>query len=108
MITVVKGHGHYFSGYPGNTGVQPISRKNATIEQIMETNGKAIIIIRNPYHVLSGYRHQLLSPGHLEQAKASAFVGKGISQQLKFFVRNPCHNNFDGLYCVNMIFYRME
>ena len=80
MITVVKGHGHYFSGYQGNTGVQPVSRKNETIEQITETNGKAIILIRNPYHVLPGYRHQLLSPGHLEQAKASAFVGKGIAQ----------------------------
>ena len=77
LITVVKGHGHYFSGYPGNTGVQPISRENETIEQILETNGNGIILIRNPYHVIVGYRHQLLAPGHTEHAKASAFIGKG-------------------------------
>ena len=77
IITVVKGHGHYFSGYPGNTGVQPISRENETVEQILETNGNAIILIRNPYHVIVGYRHQLLAPGHTEHAKASAFIGKG-------------------------------
>ena len=62
LTSVKKGHGHQG---PGDIEFQMYS-----------TGEKAILMIRNPYHAIYGYRHYTFH-GHLGHADASHFIGKG-------------------------------
>ena len=62
LTSVIKGHGHQG---PGDIEFQMYS-----------TGEKAILMIRNPYHAIYGYRHYTFH-GQLGHADASHFIGKG-------------------------------
>ena len=62
LTSVIKGHGHQG---PGDTEYQMYS-----------TGEKAILLIRNPYEAIYGYRHFHFH-GQLGHADVSKFIGRG-------------------------------
>ena len=56
--------------------MDPVTRPADTIVQMNYTQGTAILLIRNPYRVLYGYRNYN-SGGHFAHAGRDAFEGQG-------------------------------
>ena len=79
LTSIVKGHGH------GNTDLQ-----------LNLTDEKAILLIRNPYEAIYGYRHYLFNGPH-GHADISKFKGKGV-----YIKCLCCHRNIEK-YCVFFI-----
>ena len=81
LTSVVKGHGY------GNTDLQ-----------LNLTDEKAILLIRNPYEAIYGYRHYLFNGPH-GHADISKFKGKGVYIKCLY-----CHCNIEK-YCVLFLYY---
>ena len=75
MTSVIKGHGHY-SPLGFNKRFADISKPDDTLKQMGGTQGTAILLMRNPYHAIYGYRNYLFE-GHAGIADVSKFLGKG-------------------------------
>ena len=69
---MVKAHGYAGRGVVSKVWNQP----NDTFFQMEQTNGRAILLIRNPYHAIFGFRNHI-SGGHLGHADSSMFTGPG-------------------------------
>ena len=72
LVSIIKAHGYY-----GQTGGPTSTNLNLTTEQIIKTNGSAVILFRNPYEAIYGYRHTLKA-GHTGHTNASQFIGPGF------------------------------
>lgn len=85
FTSVIKGHGHYSPlGMNKNTG--EFSSPNATLAEMLQTNGTAILLIRNPYKAIYGYRHYL-SAGGIGYADASKFIGEDWSEFVRVTIQ---------------------
>ena len=69
MLSVVKGHGKNTMGH---------NDTNETKIQIKELQVNAILLIKNPFRILIGYRNHL-SAGWKGHAQASIFSGTGMT-----------------------------
>ena len=75
MLSVIKGHGHYSpSGF--NTRSKESSEPRDTHKQMHNTQGNGILLMRNPYSAIFGYRNYV-SGGHKKIADVSKFFGGG-------------------------------
>ena len=63
LTSVIKAHGS-------------TTNEGTTSDQMMWTNGNAILLVRNPYKAIYGHRH-LDAGGHVGYADASHFFGPG-------------------------------
>ena len=68
LLSMIKAH-----GYLGQTG----SASNLTTEEILKTNGRAVVLVRNPFRAIYGYRHLNIA-GHTGHSNASHFIGPGL------------------------------
>ena len=69
---MVKAH-----GYAGRGVVTRLWNKpNDTFSQIEKTSGNAILLIRNPYNAIFGFRNHV-EGGHFGHANLSEFIGVG-------------------------------
>ena len=75
LTSVIKGHGHY-SPLGFNKRTNDFSKPEDTSKQMRETQGTAILLMRNPYLAIYGYRNYLFE-GHKGIADVSRFLGKG-------------------------------
>ena len=71
LISIIKAHGHC---------VQIRSEKfwssSYTTEEIRKTNGRAVVLVRNPFTAIYGYRH-VTTAGHTGHTTSSQFIGPG-------------------------------
>ena len=79
LVSITKAHGYY-----GQTkekmlrnGVKKSWSNTYTAEEIWKTNGRAVVLIRDPFRTIYGYRH-LDQAGHTGHADASQFIASGI------------------------------
>ena len=79
LTSVIKGHGH-FNPLKLNSNEEKHNEKKTTLEettyQMEQTDGTAILLIRNPYHAIYGYRHYMLA-GRKRQTYANNFLHEG-------------------------------
>ena len=87
LTSVVKAHGHYSSS--NLYYVDPVTRPEDTIVQMNYTQCTAILLIRNPYRVLYGYRNYN-SGGHFSHAGRDAFEGQGAFT-MNLFTKRPIY-----------------
>ena len=72
LTSVIKGHGHY-----SNTVInEELSSPGDTEHQMSLLKEKAILLIRNPYDAIYGYRHYVFHGQH-GHTDISKFVGRG-------------------------------
>ena len=69
---MVKSHGYAGRGVVSQTWNHP----DDTLTQIEQTNGRAILLIRNPYYAIFGFRNHIQG-GHFGHADSSNFDGYG-------------------------------
>ena len=72
LVSIIKAHGYY-----GQRSITDITNLNLTTEQIIKTNGTAVLLFRNPYKAIYGYRHTLKA-GHTGHTNAAQFIGPGL------------------------------
>ena len=60
LTSVINGHGHYSPLELNSTYNEKTTSKD-TSYQMEQTNGTAILLIRNPYHAIYGYRHYMFA-----------------------------------------------
>ena len=73
LTSVIKGHGHYTSKIIHD---EELSTPGITEHQMSLTKEKAILLIRNPYDTIYGYRHYVFHGQH-GHTYISKFLGKG-------------------------------
>ena len=73
LTSVIKGHGHYSNKIINN---EELSTPGDTEHQMSLTKEKAILLIRNPYDAIYGYRHYVFHGQH-GHTYISKFLGKG-------------------------------
>ena len=79
MTCLIKGHGHFNPG-----GSNRINKRDRTtsrqdfLNELEIVNGRALLLIRNPYHVIYSYRNYVDKgmAGHTDESK---FFGPGLS-----------------------------
>ena len=71
----IKGHGHYSPLELNNTYNEKTTSKDTTY-QMEQTNGTAILLIRNPYHAIYGYRHYMFAK-RVRNTYANNFLYEG-------------------------------
>ena len=76
LTSVVKAHGHYSSSELYHT--DPLTQPQDTFAQMTFLKGNAILLIRNPYWTLFGYRNYN-SGGHFSHADKNNFTENGNS-----------------------------
>ena len=76
--------GYYGESLPFDSGLTSVikahgstTNEGTTRDQMEQTDGNAILLIRNPYKAIYGHRH-LDAGGHVGYADASHFFGPGI------------------------------
>ena len=72
LTSVIKGHGHYSNKVIS----EELSSLGDTEQQMSLLKEKAILLIRNPYDAIYGYRHYVFSGQH-GHTDISKFIGKG-------------------------------
>ena len=73
LVSIIKAHGDY-----GISKHEPMKyTEGRTTEEILKTNGSAVVVFRNPFRAIYGYRH-LNNAGHTGHANASQFIGPGL------------------------------
>ena len=77
LTSVVKYHGHFSSNKLYHKRGR-LTQQDHVFAQINATRGNAILLIRNPYHVIYGYRNYQAG-GHYGHAEIEDFEGEGIS-----------------------------
>ena len=80
LTVVIKSHGSTIDGTSLGyiPSIKGISRSNGrTEDEMVNTNKNGILLIRNPYRAIYGYRH-LMEGGHVGYADASKFFGPGM------------------------------
>ena len=78
LTTVIKSHGSTIDFHRSQQIQRSDVRINArTSDEMKRTHRDGIILIRNPYRAIYGYRH-LNDGGHLGLADASKFFGPGL------------------------------
>ena len=78
MTTVIKSHGSTIDFHRSQQHLRSDVRINArTDHEMKRTHRNGIVLIRNPYRAIYGYRH-LNDGGHLGHADASKFFGPGV------------------------------
>ena len=73
--SVIKGHGHY-SPLGFDTRTNEHSVLNDTLDQMYKTQGAAVLLMRNPYRAIYGYRHYTFA-GRVRYTDVSKFFGDG-------------------------------
>ena len=73
LTSVIKGHGHYSNKIIND---EELSDPGDTEHQMSLTKQKAILLIRNPYDAIYGYRHYVFHGQH-GHTDISKFLGKG-------------------------------
>ena len=91
LTTVIKSHGSTCTAIDFHRSRQ-IQRSDARIngwtsDEMKRTHRDGIILIRNPYRAIYGYRH-LKDGGHLGLADASKFFGPGLQYIILFSIFN--------------------
>ena len=77
LVTLIKGHGNYNPEDVQRINyLEPTTKKEDFINQMRITNNNAILLIRNPYHVIYSYRNYV-KKGDSGHAKDSYFFGAG-------------------------------
>ena len=71
---MVKCHGYAGRGVVSKTW----NNLDDTLTQIEQTNGRSILLIRNPYNAIFGFRNHIQG-GHFGHAHSSNFDGEGNS-----------------------------
>ena len=71
LVSIIKAHGYYGQTGPASTYL------HLTTEEILKTNGNAVVLIRNPFRAICGYRHTLKA-GHTGHTNASQFIAPGL------------------------------
>ena len=69
LLSIIKAHGSL-------KHMQTRTAFNLTAEQIFKTNGSAVVLVRNPFRAIYGYRH-LQFAGHTGHTNSSQFIGPG-------------------------------
>ena len=72
LTSVIKGHGHYSNKVIS----EELSSLGDTEQQMSLLKEKAILLIRNPYDTIYGYRNYVFHGQH-GHADISKFLGKG-------------------------------
>ena len=77
LVSIIKAHGDYgISGFASKH--EPMKyTEGRTTEEILKTNGSAVVVFRNPFQAIYGYRHLNIA-GHTGHANASQFIGPGL------------------------------
>ena len=75
LTSVIKGHGHYSPLELNSTYNEKTTSKDTTY-QMEQTNATAILLIRNPYHAIYGYRHYMFE-ARVGNTYANNFLYKG-------------------------------
>ena len=70
LLSVIKAH-----GYIRVKGRYSWSYPEDLISEMLQTNGKAVVLIRNPYRAIYSYRNHM--EGHTGHANISQFLGLG-------------------------------
>ena len=73
LTSVIKGHGHYNNNIMKD---RELSDPGDIERQMSLTQEKAVLLIRNPYDAIYGYRHYVFH-GQLGHTDISKFIGKG-------------------------------
>ena len=85
--SVIKGHGHY-SPLGFDTRWSEQSVLNDTFDQINKTQGVAVLLMRNPYRAIYGFRHYT-SGGRVQYTDVSKFFGDGkyaVSSTISLYI----------------------
>ena len=80
LTSVIKGHGHYSPLELNSTYNEKTTSKDTTY-QMEQTNGTAILLIRNPYHAIYGYRHYMFAK-RVRNTYANNFLYEGKFYQI--------------------------
>ena len=80
LTCLIKGHGHFNpdSAYRINMR-DKITTRQEFLKELEIVNGTAVLLIRNPYHVIYSYRNYVdkgMAGGHSDESK---FFGPGLS-----------------------------
>ena len=85
LVTLLKGHGNYNPDIVHRINyLEPTTLKEDLINQMRITDNKAILLIRNPYHVIYSYRNYV-KKGDLIHAEHTYFYGAGKILSIIFF-----------------------
>ena len=77
LVSIIKAHGYYKQYTYDKTLKKVHFPPDYTNVEIMATDGKAVLLLRNLYASIYGYRH-LIQSGHASHTNATHLVGKGI------------------------------
>ena len=79
LVSIVKSHGYYGQYHYDFEEQKKVDwGSDYTNFEIMAADGKAVLLLRNPYTCIYGYRHLIQAEDHTGQTNASQFVGTGI------------------------------
>ena len=80
LVSIVKSHGYYGQYHYNFEEQKKVDwGSDYTNFEIMAADGKAVLLLRNPYTCIYGYRHLIQAEDHTGQTNAaSQFVGTGI------------------------------
>ena len=74
LLSVIKAHG-YFRVDKNN---YCLNKPEDLLNEIIWTNGKAVLLIRNPYRAIYSYRNHILTKNVRLHGDISGFIGQGI------------------------------
>ena len=81
LVTLIKGHGNFNPGGNQRLNLVDITTPDhITTDEIKKTDNNAILLIRNPYHVIYSYRNYVekkSSPNWRRHATEDKFIGTG-------------------------------